>query len=695
MPIPKKTTITLAILMALTGCKQAGDQAMTAKQATPSPAAKPAVSALDLNELDTGVDPCQDLNGFANGKALAKGIPANETGIGTSYDIYNASYKDKHAIAEGALHSHAADGAIEQLVGTFYASGMDEATIQTLGLTPIKQRLDTIDALSSTQDIVGFITARHAQGATPLFRFVAQPDNQDTSKMVAYVYVEGLTLPSKDYYSDPQYAAIRQAYLAYITQSFVLAGTPADQASVQAAHVLQLESRLATALLAPSELRDPHKMYQWLSVSEANALTPYFPWDTFMQAQGIQPQKGLALSQVAFLKNFDSLLHTAPVAEWKSYLRFHAIDDAAPALSKPFADNHFAFYSKTLEGRQTEPPRWREVIDSMDATIGEAMGQLYVASKFSAASKQHALELVQNLQEAMRARLERADWMSAPTKAEALKKLANMLPKIGYPDTWRDWSGLRLERGAYLRNIESAAAFNHKNELAKIGKPANRRGWGEVLPQTVNAYYNPTENSIVFPAVILQAPLFDVHADDALNYGGIGGFIGHEISHGFDDKGSQFDETGATRNWWLAADRKAFEARTRKILDQVNGYVPLKSKPELRVNGQLVLGESIADFTGINLAYDALMLDLKKHPERNVAIDGYTPEQRFFINWARLFRNARREEAQVKALNSDPHPPSVMRVNAGPSNMPQFAKAFSCKPGDAMARSDLERAQVW
>lgn len=695
MTLLSKKILVLATFIALAGCQQSDNRAPTATPAAPAATAKAATPALDIGELGMKADACQDLNAFANGKALAKAIPDDQTGIGTSYDVYNASYRDQHDIAEALLQSHPAPGSIEQLVRAFYASGMDTASIDRLGVTPIQQRLAAIDALKDERDVARFITQRHAEGANVLFQFMAQPDAQTVSKMVGYAFVEGMTLPSKDYYTDARYAGIRTAYLAYIAQSFVLAGTPAEQAAAQAKQVLQLESRLAAALLPPAEQRDPDKMYQWLTTAQANALTPHFAWDSFMAAQGVTGEKGLALSQLAFFKAFDQQLHTAPVAQWKAYLRFRTIDDAAPALSNPFVENHFAFHAKTLDGRQAQMPRWKQVINALNGSVAETMGQLYVARNFSPASKQHALELVENVRAAMKLRIEHADWLSAATKAKALDKLANIVPKIGYPDSWRDWSGLQLEEGAYLGNIERAAAFNHRADMARIGRPVDRMSWGEVAPQTVNAFYNPSENSIYFPAVILQPPLFSATADDGLNYGGIGGMIGHEISHAFDDQGRQFDAVGATRNWWAPADVAAFTARTDKIKQQVSRYVPLKNKPDLHVNGQLVLGESIADFTGVNIAYDALMLDLQKHPERTAAIDGYTPEQRFFVNWARLYRNARREEAQVKALNSDPHPPSVVRVNAGPSNMPQYAKAFSCKAGDAMVRTDQERAQVW
>ncbi|MCC4604746.1 M13 family metallopeptidase [Xanthomonas campestris] len=697
MTMSNKAPLALAILLSLTGCQQGGDQSHGATPATApaSAAAAPATPALDIGELDPHADACQDLNAFANGKTLAKGIPQDEVGIGTSFDIYNASYRDQHAIAEALLKSRPADGSIEQLVRTFYASGMDEATIQRLGITPIQQRLDAIDTLKNADDVASFITQRHAQGAGVLFQFMARPQLQDVSKMVAYASVERMTLPAKNYYVDPQYAAIRNAYLAYVKQSFVLAGTPAEQAAVQARQVLQLESRLAAALLTPAEQRDPHKMYHWFTTAQANALTPHFAWDRFMAAQGVAAEPGLAVSQPAFFKALDGLLASAPMSQWKAYLRFRAIDDAAPALSRPFADNYFDFHSRTLQGQKVAPPRWKQVINALNTTIAEAMGQLYVAREFSPASKQDALALVENVRAAMKRRIEGADWMRPTTRATALEKLATMLPKIGYPDTWRDWSGLQLESDGYLRNIERAHAFNHRAEMAKIGKPTDRKRWGEVFPQTVNAYYDPTDNSIYFPAVILQRPLFDKTADAALNYGGIGGFIGHEISHGFDDQGRQFDAIGNNRNWWQPADRAAFQARADTIKQQVSRYVPLKDRPDLHVNGELVLGESIADYTGVTIAYDALMLELKKHPDRRKTIDGYTPEQRFFINWARLFRNAFREEVQVLSLNSDPHPPSVVRVNAGPSNMPQYAKAFACKAGEAMVRSDQERAQVW
>jgi putative endopeptidase len=509
---------------------------------------------------------------------------------------------------------------------------------------------------------------------------------------IAYAFQGGIGLPTPDYYEKPEHAQLRDAYRAHVARMFELGGWSKDRASDAAAHVLAFETRLAKASLKPVELRKPENQYHFVTLAEADALTPRFPWTKFFAAQDADIKGGFSLSQPGFFKEVDAMLGDVPVAQWQEYLRFHAIDSAAPYLSRPFTEEHFAFYGKTLNGQKQQEPRWKRVLGAINDTMGMALGELYVEEAFPPESKQRALELVNNVKDALKTRIEHLDWMSAETKQKALDKWATFLPKIGYPDKWRDWSGLAIEPDDYYGNVAAATRFDYDYEMDKVGKPTDRLEWG-MTPQTVNAYYNPLDNTINFPAAILQPPFFDAKADDAINYGGIGAVIGHEAIHGYDDEGSQFDAQGNNTNWWSKEDRAKFEARTDKLVQQFNGYEPLPGK---HVNGQLTLGENIADLGGANVAYDALQIALAKEPgaaERK--IDGYTPEQRFFLNFARIWRGSILPQRQEVLLNSDPHSPAQYRAIGAPSNMPAFAQAFECKAGDPMVRGGDKQVKIW
>ena len=463
----------------------------------------------------------------------------------------------------------------------------------------------------------------------------------------------------------------------------VLGGVDAAAAKTQAAAVLAFETRLAKASLAPIELRDPANQYHFVTVEEADKATPNFSWSKLLAAEGITGVKGFSLSQPKFFAEFDKMLAEVPVADWQAYLRYHVVADSAGFLSDELSNERFAFYGKTMRGQQEQKPRWKRVLDTINGSMGEALGQVYVEQVFPEESKAQMQALVDNLREALKVRLEKLDWMSAETKAKALAKWNTFDPKIGYPDKWRDYSGLSIDRSkSYLDNALAAGAFENAFQMAKIGKPADRKEWG-MTPQTVNAYYNPLKNEIVFPAAILQPPFFDPEADPALNYGGIGAVIGHEMLHGYDDQGSQFDAEGNNNNWWTEADLKNFQARTGKLVAQFDDYVAIDN---LHVKGQLTLGENIADLGGLTVAYDALQRDLMN--KRMALVDGYTQDQRFFMNWATVWRrNFRPEELKVR-LNTDPHAPAGFRAIGAPSNMASFASAFQCKPGDAMVRGD-------
>ena len=690
----------LAISAVLAGCPQ--QQATTAPatdaKTDTAAATKPAGPSFDISELDTSINACQDFNGFVNSKWVkANPIPADRTRWGAFDQLADASLNTQHDIVDAAAKNvdTAKAGSIEQKIGQLYKSGMDEAAIEKAGYTPIQPQLDAVAALKTGADVANFINTRYAEGDGYVFGFGSGADFQHADMQIGYANQDGLGLPTRDYYTDPKFADIRAAYLAYVQKSFELTGATADDAKAQAGKVMAFETELAKASLAPVELRDPKNQYHFVSVADANKVTPHFDWNAFFKAQGLTIDKGFSLSQPKFFAEFDKLLASAPIDQWQAYLRFHAIDGAANALSKSFVDNKFEFYGKTLSGQPEQKPRWKRVLGQVNGAMGQALGHLYVDKMFKPEAKARAEELVTNVRNALKARIQNLDWMSDETKAKAIAKWDTFLPKIGYPDTWRTWDGLDIKPGAFYDDLQASSKFNYQYDIGKIGKPTDRKEWG-MTPQTVNAYYNPTDNTINFPAAILQPPFFDANADDALNYGGIGAVIGHEASHGFDDEGSQFDGAGNNVNWWTSADRTKFDARTDRLVKQFNDYTPIKDKPDAHVNGKLTLGENIADLGGLNVAYDALQAAMKQHAgEADKKIDGYTPDQRFFLNWARVWRGDVREKEAVLRLNTDPHAPASLRAIGAPSNMPAFAQAYQCKAGDAMVRDDAHRVSIW
>ncbi|HEY8327997.1 MAG TPA: M13 family metallopeptidase [Rhodanobacter sp.] len=652
-------------------------------------------TAFDVNEIDSSIKACTDFNGFVNAKWIAAHpIPADRTRWGSFDALREGSLDVQRKIVEKAAReaAAAAPGSIEQKIGYLYASGMDAAAIDKAGFDPIKPQLARIDGLKNRTGVVGYIRDSYARGEPVLFRFYGNADFKDSNRQIAYAGQGGLGLPTVDYYSKPDYAKIRTAYVAHIAKLLELTGTSAAHAQQQAKAVLAFETRLAAASLPPVQMRQPENRYHYVSIADADKVTPDFDWAAFFKAQKADVQDGFSLSQPKFFAEAQKMLHDVPLAQWQAYLRYHAIANAAPYLSTPFQQEDFAFNAQTLNGQKEMKPLWKRVLDSTNDSMGMALGQLYVADNFSPTSKQRAEELVANLSAAFRTRIEQLEWMSDATKQKALQKWATFVPKIGYPDKWRDWSGLTLAPDNYFANVQAANKFNYDYTVAKIGKPVDRTEWG-MTPQTVNAYYNAQKNEIVFPAAILQPPFFDASADDAINYGGIGAVIGHEMGHGYDDQGSKFDAHGNNVNWWTGADRTAFEARTAKLGAQFDGYAALPGK---HVNGQLTMGENIGDLGGLNAAYTALQMALSKNPaEAGRKIDGYTQDQRFFLNWARVWRGSIRPEAQLTLLNTDPHAPAKFRAIGAPSNMPEFARAFQCKGGDAMVRDGEKHVKIW
>ena len=672
--------------------------AAPAAASTTATAADTGKSVFDVSELDPSFKTCEDFNGFVNAKWVAANpIPSDHTSWGAFNKLAEDSLNTQHTIVDAAAKNvaSATPGSIEQKIGYLYQSGMNDDAIEKAGFDPIKPDLDAIAGLKSSADIVDYLDKTAAKGDNQLFNFGSGADFHDAKVQIGYAVQGGLGLPTNGYYADADKKDIRDAYVAYIAKTLALTGVSDADAKTQADLVMKFETDLAKASLSPTEMRDLNNEYHFVSVKDADKVTPHFSWEKFFTTQGVTIDKGFSLSQPKFFAEFDKLVATAPTAEWQAYLRFHTIDSASEALSKNFRDNKFAFYGTALAGQPQQKDRWKQVLDQVNNSMGEALGQLYVAKEFTPEAKKRAEELVTNVRNALKDRINNLDWMSAETKAKAIDKWNQFLPKIGYPDKWRDWSGLNITGDNFYANLEAAQKFNYDFDLGHIGKPTDRKEWG-MTPQTVNAYYDPSTNTINFPAAILQPPFFNANADDAINYGGIGAVIGHESSHGFDDQGSQFDGLGNKSDWWTKQDQTQFKARTAKLVQQFNDYAPIKDQPNLHVNGNLTLGENIADLGGLNVAYDALQTALKDNPtEAAQKIDGYTQDQRFFLNWARVWRGSMREKTAVLRLNIDPHAPMALRAIGAPSNMPQFAEAFQCKPGDAMVREADKQVKIW
>ena len=702
-------TLLIGLSLAAVGCNSAprgGGAALSASSgavsirssAAAEPASEP--SASTTFELSDQYNPCDDFDDYVNAKWVAANpIPPDRTIWGAFYELKQRSLDQQHEILESLLkHIETSEpGSIEQKLARFYASGMDEAAIERAGYDPLNGRLTKIARLRSRTELVNFIDSSFSDGSPYVFEFHSGADWHHAQVQIGYVSQAGLGLPTKDYYFEPRYQSVRASYVAYVAKSLELIGTPRAYAERQARDAVTFETALAKASLTPTEARSLDNQYHLVTVAGADKVSPHFSWEKFFAAQGVHVEKGFSLSQPGFIAEFDRLLARAPMEQWRAYLRVAAIRDASPLLSRAFRDNYFNFYGRVLEGQPQQEARWNQVLDAVDKSMGMALGELYVARYFPASTKARIEELVANIRDALRQHIENADWMSAATKAKALEKWRSFLPKVGYPDQdeWRDWSGLTVTADSYFANVEAAAKFNYHYEVGRIGGQTDRREWG-MTPQTVDAYYDPTTNTINFPAAFLQPPFFFANGDDAIDYGGIGAVIGHESSHGFDDRGSQYDAAGDRVNWWTKEDRANFEARTRLLVQQTNAYQPVKDRPDLHVNGQLTLGENIADLGGVSIAYDALQMALRKNPqEARERIQGLTEDQRFFLSWTRGWSGGARERALELQLNVDQHSPSNIRAIAPLTNMPAFARAFHCRPGDTMMRPADRVVKIW
>nr|WP_225876312.1 M13-type metalloendopeptidase [Lysobacter terrestris] len=682
-------------MLALAGCDAGRQAAPEAQAATTAPAFKldeaklPQVAGFLASDLDPAHGACADLDAYVNGKwKAANPIPSDRTDWGLYEAMSERSLAVQHQLA---AHAATTSGAgVEKIIGDLWATGMDAAKRNAQGIQPLQGRLAAVDALTDGDSVARFLRESYAKGNGYVFGFGSSPDFKDSNVNIAYVTQGGLGLPDRGYYFDADKKQAREAYQAHVARLLEMSGIAAADAAKQAQDVLAFETRLAKASKSSEELsRDTALYYNPVSLADADKLTPHFAWSEFFAAQGLAAPKMFSLAMPAFQQEFDRMLGDVPVATWKSYLRFQMLDAAARYLSDDFAQQYFEFHNKALNGQKQIQEPWKRVLGTINRTTGEAMGQLYVQATFPPESKTKVLDMVQNMRDVLKTRLENLDWMSAETRQKALAKWATFTPKIGYPDKWRDWSGLATSRDSYIGNVLAANEFNYRWDLAKIGKPVDRSEWG-MSPQTVNAYYNPQLNEVVFPAAILQPPLFDPKADDALNYGNTGATIGHELMHGYDDQGSRFGPGGNFENWWTAADAKGFAERSEKLVQQFNGYEAL---PGMKVNGRLTLGENIADLGGIEIAYDAMKKAAGSTPDPMV--EGMSRDQRFFASYALSWRGAMTPESLKVLVATNPHAPGNFRAIAPPSNMPEYAAAFQCKDGDPMVRVGDKRVVIW
>jgi putative endopeptidase len=685
--------IAATVLVVLTGCQKAPEQKAAAASAPPlkldeSQLIQPI--RFTATDIDASKNACTDLAAYVNDKWLAANpIPADQTRWGAFTVLRERSLEVQKQLAEQMAGKSAPTG-IEKTIADMWATGMDEKKRNADGIAPLKSRLAAIDALKDSGSIAAYLRTVVARGENPLFGFGSEADFKNSGMKIAYALQGGTSLPDKTYYFDAAKKEAREDFVKHIARVFELSGVPASDAAAQAATVMAFETRLAKVSKSQEELsRDISLYYNPVSLADADKLTPAFSWTTFFDAQKVARPAMFSLGIPAFHQEVNKMLADVPVAQWQSYLRFHLLDDASPFLSDDFVNESFDFYSHKLSGQEKIKDSWKRVLAQIESGAGEDMGQIYVQVAFPPESRDRMQQLVDNLREALKVRIQNLTWMSEATKAKALKKWAAFTPKIGYPSKWRDWSGLVTARDSYFENMMAARAFNYRYDLDKIGKPTDKTEW-TMTPQTVNAYYNPLQNEIVFPAAILQPPFFDPKADDALNYGAIGAVIGHEITHGYDDQGARFGPSGNFEQWWTPEDSKKFAALTGKLVKQYNGYTLMGEK----VNGNLTLGENIADLGGLNIAYDAFQRASKDKPD-NRKIDGLTPDQRFFLGFAAVWRDQIRDKALRVQLASDPHSPGRVRANGTPSNMPSYAAAFGCKPGDSMANAGDRRVVIW
>jgi putative endopeptidase len=656
----------------------------------------PALKVFDASYIDTSVNACQDFFAFANGAWVKRDtIPAAFSSSGVSKDMTDRNELVVRSVLDDAMarrHSLPADNTVAKL-GTFYASCMDSARAEKEGIAPIKPQLDRIAAIKTRAALVNEIGSLQKQGVNALFNFFPSADPKDAAHYIAWATQGGLGMPDRDYYTktDPATDSLRKKFVAHVERTLVLAGESQTQSAEHAQRVMALETDLAKASMTRLERRDPNKTYHKTSIADLGKLAPAIDWPVYFRNAGVTAPVGfINVAQPEFMKRASMLITTLPLEDWRAYLKYHLLSTASRWLSTPFVREDFA-YTSLYSGTKEMLPRWKRCLRVSDNQLGEALGEAYVAKTFSPEARAQAKQIIDDIRASFRDRLQKLTWMSDSTRRFALAKLAAMNEKVGYPDKWRDYSKLRVVDGPFIPNYFSSNVFEWERIANRPGKPVDKTEWDMTVP-TVNAYYDPSINEMVFPAGALAPQTFDPAGDLASNYGSLGGsWAGHELTHGFDDEGRRFDAKGNLLDWWLPADSVAFTQQAKLIVDQFNGYVQVDT---IHVNGELTLGENLADFGGLVTAYDALQRALNRTGKREV-IDGYTPEQRFFIAYAQSWRGHTRPEQLRTRVKTDPHAPSEWRTNGPVSNMPEFAAAFHCKPGDPMVRAADKIPHIW
>ena len=689
----KKHMLSALTLALIAGFAQAESGAAAAAVTSSKTAKAPVLSAGIATEyIESSVRPQDDFFEYLNGKWLKNvEIPADKSSWGSFMELRENTLPQIRGIIEKASAGNPAAGTDAQRIGDFWASFMDEARLEQLGVTPLGSELGKIAAIKDKSELPAVLARLGKIGVNVPFDFGIHQDNKDSTKYVADIYQGGLGMPDRDYYlktDDAKLADVKAKYLTHIEKTLTLAGD--KNAAANAKAIVDFETELAKVQWTKVELRDPIKAYNKVNLADMAKIAPNYDWATWLQTAGITGKTDYVIvSQPTYLKGFAELSNKTSLDTWKAYLAMHLVDSYSSYLSKAFVDQRFDFYGKTLSGVTQIEPRWKRGVGVVERAQGEAVGKLYVAEHFPAERKARMETLVKNLLVAYKQSIDKLDWMSPATKKEAQAKLAKFTPKIGYPNKWKDYSALVVKRDDLVGNVMRSRVVEADRELNKLGKPIDREEWG-MTPQTINAYYNPEMNEIVFPAAILQPPFFDANADDAVNYGGIGAVIGHEISHGFDDQGAQYDGDGNLRDWWSPSDHKNFKAKTKMLVEQYNAFEPL---PGYHVNGELTLGENIADNSGLAIAAKAYQISLngKKAP----VINGFTGEQRLYMGWAQVWRSKMREPAQIAQVKTDPHSPGQYRANGTLKNQPGFYEAFKVKQGDKMYLAPKDRVIIW
>jgi endothelin-converting enzyme/putative endopeptidase len=673
----------IALLFAALLCLHAQDRPLASLPYTPS---------LEASFMNRSVDPCVDFYHYACGNWIKLNpIPADQP----RWDVYGKLHTDNLRFLWGILEDASKPApnrsANQQKIGDYFGACMDEAAVEKAGAVPLGAELNAIAALERVSDLPSLVARLHlaSSQSSPLFAFSSSQDYADSNRVIAFAYSGGLGLPDRDYYvkTDKKSQETRARYLEHLGKTFQLLGDSAAKAKAEAQTVMDIETALAKATLTRVDKRDPYKLFHKMSAADLMKLTPLFDWSAYWKALGIPAQTEINVTEPAFYKEVNQLLQTRGVADWKTYLRWHLARDRAAYLSKTFVQSSFDFYSKYLRGVAEMQPRWKRCVQFVDRDLGEALGQVFVEKTFSADTKGRTVAMTKEIEKAMESDLQQLTWMSPETKKQAFAKLHGIVNKIGYPDKWRDYSAVNIARGDFLGDVSRSVIFESKRELNKIGKPVDRTEW-QMTPPTVNAYYDPQMNDINFPAGVLQPPLFDPKLDDAPNFGNTGSTIGHELTHGFDDEGRQFDAHGNLKDWWTKKDAEQFEQRAACV---VNQYAQYKVVDDIRINSKLTEGEDVADLGGTILGYMAWKdatrgKDLKP-------MGGFSPDQRFFIGLAQWACGDERPESKRVTAVTDPHSPLEYRINGVVSNMPEFAKAFSCKAGQPMVRAPACR--VW